>query len=243
MLSERTTSRRNKYMRLVLEKVLRSDITKYLKKDELIKLNLAFISAAPGEAQHNLYFEADHVITGKNKGVIANISLSWILTKELHPDEEGNLFSIFQFSLSTTIRECYGLTAPTLDIWLDCLSSLNHLICEIRSMRIPDTVHELTHNNEERIIYEIQKRHSETCEKLAKYFQTKEGEIWKKNLRQNGSPKNIPLDVISNLLKEVSENSFNLKIKINASSWLSRSKNYRLEIEKNKNIARLYKVS
>ena len=233
---------RNIYTRLALEKLLKSNLTKYLKSEDVEKLNSAFISLHPGETHHTFYFEVDKSLSNLSRNLVASMSISWNVLKEKEIDAEGNLWSTYTLVISSTIKEIYSLVGDALTEWMNCLGLIDHLIKDIKSLNVPITITEMTHNNEQRITQEKEKNYLDACLSISKFLETSEGKSYRSNLRVNGSPKKILSSVIFRLINNCQEEEFKIKVNSNTSKWYPKWKYYSLKFCKDSNFFLIYKI-
>jgi len=226
-------SQRNVYMRLALEKFLSSKCVEYLDKEELANLNSAFLSLTPGENIHVFKLEVVFPLEKKSifRGIVAVVSFAWNVAKENEVDKQGNLWSVYEFMPTLSLKERYSLSGEILKYWVECISSILHLLDDIKSLNIPRKVKEMTCTNEERLRIELQKKYEESCAALSRYFRTSEGKKLRLNLRKKGKQKKIPLKFISEFLLDSSRKKYEFKVRENDSSYFSKYRRYSILVE------------
>ena len=228
------TSQRNFYMRHALEVILRSDAITYIRPDDLKRIQNAFVLPTPGENSYSLWFDIEPFDENSSRWVrgIININLQWSPLTSNQIDGDGSMWSTYKFSMHMTVREHHQITGSFLDKWLDCSSVVSRMLADIRSLNIPDEIREMTHTNEQRIIYEKQKAKESAEKNIAEFLMTAQGSIYRKNLRSGGKPKKIPTATVAPLLGGSSEPTYNIVVKEPGYSWNARWRHYTLHFFK-----------
>jgi len=231
--NDKMLSQRNVYTRLALEKILNSKCLGYLEAEELSKLNSSFLSPFPGEHNHVFKLEVrKQEKHGYFRGVVAVVSLAWMLVKERELDKLGNFWSVYEFIPTVSIKERYSLSGEILSDWMDCVSSIVQLLDDIKSLNIPVRIKEMTHTNEQRMKFESQKSYEDTCNSLSKYFQTSEGKKLRLNLRKGGKSRKIPFAILQQFLKAGPEKVYVFNVRENY-SYFSKYRKYSITVENN----------
>jgi hypothetical protein len=182
--------------RLVISKIMSSDIVKYMYEQSLTKLNAAFLSETPDS---DLSLEFRHRISSTSNvsfaysDHIASVTVKWENKGEEIVDLEGNVWATWTLKVLPSIASTWSAPYPVFMERVDCISSLGVLVTEITDM-VGGPVRIKILNNEERIERDEKKKHAATCDALSKAFMG-EGRDYRRGLRRGGRSRAVPRDL------------------------------------------------
>lgn len=172
--------------RLILQKILISDSSKYLKKVSSETINRLFISDLPEIIDISLGYKTSGPKDTYYTHVI-DMNMTWIKNKEL-VDDEGNVWVSHKFDINFNIASSFKTSSQELEDKLNVLnavSSLKRELCEL----VPHPVRIMVLDNTGRL-----KRENETLHKNfligAQDFLLKNKCIWS-GLRAHGQMREI----------------------------------------------------
>lgn len=224
----------------MIDKILSSNVTNYLSVEELKRLQTAFISLHPGENSHNIYVELPESMDGR-RNIVAQLCFYWTTLREKVKDIDGNLWTYYRFTTMGSIRENFQLLDHHFTKRLSCLQTLNELLQDIASLKIPLEVGEITHNNLQRLELEKQEKRTAIHRRLTEFFNAS-GKKFRMFLRTGGNPKKIPKNILENIINGLDDNKIEFKINENSTQWYPKWKSYILHFPSGSDYAYLYKI-
>lgn len=153
--------------RLILQKILSADATRFMHKDSFNKLSKLLLSESPDEE-----FCASYRLTGPTErdrdsfySTIADIRVNWDLGEKEIIDMDGNVWITYSLRVIPVMGNSYSGSTPNFFSRVECLVLVRDLVKELKSM-VPGPIRIMTHDNEERLARDARRRHDAVCDRF-----------------------------------------------------------------------------
>lgn len=179
--------------RMVLQRIISSDASRYMSSDDFRHLQQAFLSREP-EADITLTYSVNPKLNDYY-GQVASVAFKWHLDEsKLLQDLEGNVWTTWSLRTTCKIGVVYGCSSSEFKQRAEVISLVSSMIVDIEEM-MSTPIRVMKFTNQQRIDHEEMTRIEETTERLIHSF--KHGHyLVRKGLRINGKARHVNEDVV-----------------------------------------------
>lgn len=193
--------------RLVLQKILRHEVCKFLDKLKYEELSKLFLSDEP-DREFRLDFRLQKNVQDKYYSGIADLELRWITDDLEKTDPEGNIWKAYQLRISSSLSSRYQVRVHELVERAECISAFAAILSELHEM-VGSPIQVQVLNNEERIARDIKRKYDAACDELRKFIVWSAPEI-RRGLRAGGKARTFQREVISKIKLEPGQYVFEM---------------------------------
>lgn len=169
--------------RLILQKILTSEVMKFLSGESVDKINKAFLSVDP-EKEMRFTFQVIKSTTSSYYTTIADLIISWKCDSNEIQDLDGDVWNIYSLVITPTIGSSYSNTLEQFFERAECIHLISSLIEEIKDM-IPGPIKVKTLTAEKRIIRDKIRKLEQDKEKIISLILSNRNAL-RKNIRVGG---------------------------------------------------------
>lgn len=196
--------------RLLIQKILSSDASKYLRKESYDRLTKTLISERIDE-DFSINFR-----TCENResyySSIADLSFRWVKGDHEINDLDGNVWISYRLVATSGISSCYSLDPKMLAERADCIWNLSDLVDQIQAL-VPNGLRVMSLNNEQRQERDARRRNEKICTVLSNVLGSG-GKAYRRGLRVGGKGRNVPRDLFPELQSlKVEAGTYNFEIR------------------------------
>jgi hypothetical protein len=173
--------------RLILQRILASDVSQFLAEDSLRTVNDAFLSEEP-DRDISLKFK---LLKSKSDyySMIMDAHLKWELGKNELVDLEGNVWVTYTLKIGTSISSSFNGSLESFLERATCIAGGSDLLSEIAAM-VPNSIRVKTLTNDQRIDRDNRVRHEKSCYTFENMFEL-EHKTLRKGLRCGGRNRGV----------------------------------------------------
>jgi len=178
--------------RLIIQKILTSEVMKFLSGESVDKINKAFLSVDPEKEMRFTFQVKKNATTASYYTTIADLIIDWKGDPNEIQDLDGDVWNIYSLVITPTIGSSYSNTLEQFFERAECIHLINSLIGEIKDM-IPGPIKVKTLTAEKRI----------ERDKIRKLEQDKEKIICLILSNRNALRKNIRIGGIRSIKRDL----------------------------------------
>lgn len=196
--------------RLIIQKILASDSSRYLKKVSFETLNRLFISDLSETIDLSLGYKTINPDDRNDQYYehVLDMNMRWIKNKEII-DKEGNVWVTHQFETTFNITNAFKASSQKFEDKLDVLNAVSHLKKELHEL-VPYPMRIMTLDNAGRLNRDNEALHRQFL-RDAQDFLSKNKIIWT-GLRVHGKTKEIKRE--ESFLIDVKPGKYNVSFNI-----------------------------
>lgn len=184
--------------RLILQKILSSSATKWMKTVHFESVSNAFLSDDPEREVYITYILKKPGVSETACGNdIVTLSVKWLDHEGEMLDPEGNVWKTCQLKVSPNITSTYGDKEENFFPRVECLEAVKSLIEEIREM-VPGSIRAMILDNEGRISRDLKRKNDEICDKIAKKLSWEYKEA-RRALRVGGRSRSVSREIFKDI--------------------------------------------
>lgn len=171
--------------RLILQKILTSEVMKFLSSESVDKINKAFLSADPEKEMH-FSFQVKKSASSSNSyyTTITDLTINWKCDPNEIQDLDGDVWNIYSLVITPTIGSSYSNTLEQFFERAECIHLLDCLIKEINDM-IPGPIKVKTLTAEKRVVRDKIRKFELDKEKIISLILSNRNAL-RKNIRIGG---------------------------------------------------------
>jgi hypothetical protein len=179
--------------RLILQKVMSSSATKYLRKDCYKAVSAAFLSEEP-DNDFTLMFKHNVESSSYNDNIV-DITVGWERGDKELQDLDGNVWVTYGIKIRPTMTHCYSLSATQFIQRAECIGFVSELVTEILDMTA-NPIRVIALNNTQRIERDKIRR-IDAAKHLIVSILNGEGKSLRTHLRIDGRGRAVPREHVT----------------------------------------------
>lgn len=153
--------------RLVLQKIISSEASRYMDKMTHEKLSKDFLSSDPEkDKRFSLFIDPEKTTYS---GEVCTLELRWRDIEGEVVDPEGNVWTSHSLNFVTSLASCWNVSVETFNKRVQIMNLLSSLVEEISSI-LSGPIQVLSFNNEERIVRDEKRTKEKYCKNLYEFF-------------------------------------------------------------------------
>lgn len=182
MITEK--NEKNIISRLILQKILTSEVMKFLSSESVDKINKAFLSADPEKEMHFSFQVKKSASSSSYYTTITDLIINWKCDPNEIQDLDGDVWNIYSLVITPTIGSSYSNTLEQFFERAECIHLLGCLIKEINDM-IPGPIKVKTLTAEKRVVRDKIRKFELDKEKIISLILSNRNAL-RKNIRIGG---------------------------------------------------------
>lgn len=173
--------------RLLIQKILSSDATRFMRKESFDGLSKRLLSETPDDemtVNYRLQGTKDSYYA-----TIVDLNIKWVSGQNELVDLDGNAWTTYTLQVSPGIGNSYSNTIEQFRDRASCMGLVKDLVDEITEM-VPGPIRVLFLNNEERVARDNKRKYEAVCEKFSSELRSYRKDF-RVGLRTNGKARAI----------------------------------------------------
>jgi hypothetical protein len=192
----------NAVSRIVIQKVLSSDVIRHIPASTMDVLNRAFLSESPEKEKILVQFRINpNPASGTANSYydnIANMSIAWLAGDE-SKDPDGNVWVPYRLHVNSDIQASYGSSPEDFLRRAECISSVASLTAELTTL-VSEALLVMTLDSESAAVRDKKNKYNDDCELLRRILSGRLYSI-KKGLRAGGKSRAFRQEIFEDALK------------------------------------------
>lgn len=212
ILNKATADQLKILSRLVLQRIMSSDATKYLSQESFDRVSKQLLSDTP-DAKIDVDFrflENRQTPSYSYYSVIAGLTINWTQSPNEINDLDGNVWCTYTHTVAPrTSSGCTSSETKKFSQIADCTSRVQALVEELESM-VPEPIRVMVLDNDGRVARDNKRYYDGVCDRLVVSLRHGENRGLRVGLRRGGSAR--PIDRGSELLLNVKPGRYEFSI-------------------------------
>jgi hypothetical protein len=194
--------------RLIIQKIIGSDASKFLRKDSYDRIMKLLISEHPDEEFHISY--RLHELRDSYYNTVTDLTVKWTQGNNEINDLHGNVWTTHNLVISATISAAYSNTREQFGMRAECIGLVNDLIDQINAL-VPQPIRVMSLNSLQRQARDEKNRIERISSQLSNNFE-QEHKAYRTGLRRGGRGRNVPRNALTKITVTITPGTYSFQI-------------------------------